>query len=104
MDDGSLKEEHKAVSKLIQYAAAWQTKKALIQLDEEGFPLQLTVHDEFDYSEDDDDRARHMAEVMCEVHRLGVPSRVDVKKGRSYGELASLCTVTSKGFNLEEAA
>jgi DNA polymerase I-like protein with 3'-5' exonuclease and polymerase domains len=99
MNDGKLKDEHKALNKLIQYAAAWQTKKALIQLDAEGFPLQLTVHDEFDYSEDDDDRARHMAEVMCEVYRLRVPSRVDVKKGRSYGELEKLCTVTSKGFS-----
>ena len=102
MDDGSLKEEHKAVSKLIQYAAAWQTKKALVQLDAEGFPLQLTVHDEFDYSETDDNRARHMGEIMCEVYRLRVPSRVDVKKGRSYGELEKLCTVTSKGFDLQE--
>jgi DNA polymerase I-like protein with 3'-5' exonuclease and polymerase domains len=99
MNDGKLKDEHKALNKLIQYAAAWQTKKALVQLDAEGFPLQLTVHDEFDYSDDDDDRARHMAEVMCEVYRLRVPSRVDVKKGRSYGELEKLCTVTSKGFS-----
>ena len=99
MDDGKLKDEHKALNKLIQYAAAWQTKKALIQLDAEGFPLQLTVHDEFDYSEDDMDRARHMGEVMCEVHQLRVPSRVDLKKGQSYGELSSLCTVISKGFN-----
>ena len=104
MDDGKLKDEHKALNKLIQYAAAYQTKKALVQLDAEGFPLQLTVHDEFDYSEDDDDRARHMAEVMCDVHQLRVPSRVDVKKGRSYGELEKLCTVTSKDFNLEKAA
>jgi DNA polymerase I-like protein with 3'-5' exonuclease and polymerase domains len=103
-DDGSLRDEHKALNKLIQYAAAWQTKKALVQLDAEGFPLQLTVHDEFDYSEDDDDRARHMAEVMCDVHRLRVPSRVDLKKGRSYGELEKLCTVTSKGFDTREAA
>ena len=104
MDDGKLKDEHKALNKLIQYAAAWQTKKALVQLDAEGFPLQLTVHDEFDYSEDDPERARHMAEVMCEVHRLRVPSRVDVKKGRSYGELEKFCTVTSKGFDLKETA
>ncbi len=98
MPDGKLKDEHKALNKLIQYAAAWQTKKALIQLDAEGVPLQLTVHDEFDYSEDNDENARRMAEVMCEVYRLRVPSRVDVKKGRSYGELEKLCTVTSKGF------
>jgi DNA polymerase I-like protein with 3'-5' exonuclease and polymerase domains len=97
LPDGQLKDEHKAVSKLIQYAAAHQTKLALVALDAEGFPLQLTVHDEFDYSEDDDDRARHMGEVMCEVHRLRVPSRVDIKKGSGFGDLDKLCTVTSKG-------
>jgi DNA polymerase I-like protein with 3'-5' exonuclease and polymerase domains len=102
MPDGKLKDEHKALNKLIQYAAAWQTKKALVQLDSEGFPLQLTVHDEFDYSEDNNGRARHMGEVMCEVHRLRVPSRVDLKKGRSYGELEKFCTVTSKGFDMKE--
>lgn len=104
MDDGKLKDEHKALNKLIQYAAAWQTKKALVQLDAEGYPLQLTVHDEFDYSETDDERARYMAEVMCEVYQLRVPSRVDLKKGRSYGELEKLCTVTSKGFNSKGTA
>jgi DNA polymerase I-like protein with 3'-5' exonuclease and polymerase domains len=104
MNDGRLKDEHKALNKLIQYAAAYQTKKALVALDAEGYPLQKTVHDEFDYSEDDLDRARHMGEVMCEVHQLRVPSRVDLKKGRSYGELETFCTVTSKGFNLKEVA
>lgn len=104
MDDGKLKDEHKALNKLIQYAAAWQTKKALVQLDAEGYPLQMTVHDEFDYSEDDDERARHMAEVMCEVYRLRVPSRVDVKKGPGYGQLEKFCTVTSRGFGLKETA
>jgi len=99
MPDGSLKDQHKALNKLIQYAAAWQTKMALVQLDAEGFPLQLTVHDEFDYSEDDEERARYMGEVMCEVYRLRVPSRVDLKKGTSYGDLETLFTVTSKGFN-----
>lgn len=97
MDDKQLKDEHKALNKLIQYAAAWQTKTALVALDAEDYPLQLTVHDEFDYSEDDDDHARHMGEVMCEVHRLRVPSRVDIKKGSGYGQLETLCTVTSKG-------
>lgn len=103
-DDGTLKDDHKGLNKLIQFAAAFQTKKALIALDAEGFPLQLTVHDEFDYSSNSDDEAKQMAEIMCGVHRLRVPSRVDVKKGKSYGELETLCTVTSKGFDMKEAA
>lgn len=104
MPDGKLKDEHKGLNKLIQYAAAWQTKTALVALDAEGHEIQLTVHDEFDFSSESDDEARQMAEVMCEVHRLRVPSRVDVKKGTSYGTLETLCTVTSKGFDMKEAA
>ena len=99
MPDGSLKEDHKGLNKLIQYAAAYQTKKALVALDAAGFPLQITIHDEFGLSSNSDDEARSMAETMCEVHRLRVPSRVDVKKGPSYGDLSSLCTVTSTGFD-----
>lgn len=98
-DDGSLVDDHKALNKLIQYAAAWQTKKALVQLDREGFPLQVTIHDEFGFSTSDMVQARRMGEIMCEVFRLRVPSRVDVKRGKSYGTLESLCTVTSAGFD-----
>ena len=68
---------------------------AAVELDAEGYPLQLTVHDEFDYSTDSDEEARNMAEIMCSVIRLRVPTRVDVKKGSSYGQLDKLCTVTS---------
>ncbi len=96
-ENGEIRDEHKALNKLIQGGAAFQTKKALVALDDEGYPLQLTVHDEFDYSTDDDAEARRMAEIMCSVVTLRVPSRVDVKKGKSYGELEKLCTVTSKG-------
>jgi DNA polymerase I-like protein with 3'-5' exonuclease and polymerase domains len=101
-ENGQIKHAHKGLNKLIQYAAAWQTKKALVALDAEGYPLQMTVHDEFDYSDDDDDRARHMAEVMVSVApQLRVPSRVDLKKGTSYGDTTAFCTVTS---NVQEAA
>ena len=48
-ENNQIKHAHKGLNKLIQYAAARQTKLALIALDREGYPLQLTVHDEFDY-------------------------------------------------------
>jgi len=102
--NGAIMQSHKALNKLIQYAAARQTKLALIALDREGYPLQLTVHDEFDYSDDSDDRARHMAEVMVSVApELRVPSRVDLKKGTSYGDTTALCTVTSNDLRKEAA-
>ena len=37
-EDGSIKDEHKALNKLIQGSAAHQTKKALVALDDAGFP------------------------------------------------------------------
>lgn len=100
--DGLYRELHKGLNKLIQYAAAMQTKLALVELDAQGYELQLTVHDEFDYSETDDRRAKEMAEIMCGVIQLRVPTRVDVKKGSSYGQLEKLCTVTS--LDVKEAA
>lgn len=99
MPDGKLKDEHKGLNKIAQYAAAWQTKMALVALDAAGVESQLTVHDEFDFSSDSDDEARNAAQIMCDVHRLSTPSRVDVKKGDSYGTLETICTVTSSGFN-----
>jgi DNA polymerase I-like protein with 3'-5' exonuclease and polymerase domains len=100
---GEIMEEHKGLNKLIQYGAAWQTKTALVALDVESFPLQLTVHDEFAFSTDSDDEARRMAEIMCGVVQLRVPTRVDVKKGSSYGDLTALCTVTSNDLKKEAA-
>jgi DNA polymerase I-like protein with 3'-5' exonuclease and polymerase domains len=101
--NGEIMEEHKGLNKLIQYGAAWQTKTALVALDQEGFPLQLTVHDEFDLTSESDAEARRLAEVMCSVVTLRVPSRVDVKRGSSYGDLSTLFTVTSNDL-VKEAA
>jgi DNA polymerase I-like protein with 3'-5' exonuclease and polymerase domains len=101
---GEIMEEHKAISKLVQYAAACHTKRALVQLDAEGFPLQLTVHDEFDYSGSSDDQARRMGEIMCDAIKIRVPLRSDVSRGTSYGALEKIFTVTSKNFDMKEAA
>lgn len=103
-ENGNIREEHKAISKLIQYAAACHTKRALVRLDTEGFPLQLTVHDEFVFSGTDDEQARHMGEVMCDVIKIRVPLRSDVSRGGSYGTLEKIFTVASKEIDMKEAA
>ena len=95
-DNGQIKDEHKALNKLIQGSAAHQTKKALVALDQEGFPLQLTVHDEFGYSGTCEDEARRMGEITCDAVVIRVPFRCDIEAGPSYGELAKLFTVASK--------
>ena len=91
-----IKDEHKALNKLIQGSGAHQTKKAMVDLDQEGFPLQLTVHDEFGYSGDDEDEARRMGEITCNAVVIRVPFRCDIEAGPNYGDLKKLFTVSSK--------
>ncbi len=103
-ENGALRDEHKAISKLIQGSAAHQTKKACVELDAAGFPLQLTVHDEFGYSGDDEAEARRMGEITCDAVVIRVPFRCDIEAGPSYGELTKLFTVSSKQTLLSRAA
>ena len=94
--NGEIRDEHKALNKLIQGSGAHQTKKALVDLDQEGFPLQLTVHDEFGYSGDDEDEARRMGEITCNAVVIRVPFRCDIEAGPNYGDLKKLFTVSSR--------
>lgn len=103
-ENGQIRDEHKAISKLVQGSAAHQTKKALADLDAAGFPLQITVHDEFGYSGDDEAEARRMGEITCDAVVIRVPFRCDIEAGPSYGELTKLFTVASKHTTLSLAA
>ena len=103
-ENGKLRDEHKAISKLIQGSAAHQTKMALVALDAENFPLQITVHDEFGFSGNDEDEARRMGEITCDAVVIRVPFRCDIEAGPNYGELTKLFTVASKHTTLSLAA
>lgn len=81
---------YKALNRLIQGRAADQTKTAAVMLDEAGYPLDLTVHDEFGFCGDDDRYAIGMADIMKEALPLRVPSRVDIEAGPNYGEMKLL--------------
>jgi len=99
-ENGGLRDEHKAISKLVQGSAAHQTKKALVDLDQAGFPLQITVHDEFGYSGESEDEARRMGEITCDAVVIRVPFRCDIEAGPSYGDLTKLFTVASRHTTL----
>jgi len=103
-ENGEIRDEHKALNKLIQGSGAHQTKKALVELDKEGFPLQLTVHDEFGYSGDDEDEARRMGEITCNAVVIRVPFRCDIEAGTNYGDLKKLFTVASRHTTLSLSA
>jgi DNA polymerase I-like protein with 3'-5' exonuclease and polymerase domains len=85
-DDGSYDWSHKALNRLIQGTSADQTKKALVELDAQGYFLQLQVHDEIDSSVENEAEAQAIAKVMREVMPAKVPFRVDVEMGTSWGE------------------
>lgn len=79
---------HKALNRLIQGSSADQTKAAMVELDAQGFPLQLQVHDELNWTVSSREEAMAGAEVMRNVIPLRVPMKVDVEIGPSWGEAA----------------
>lgn len=83
--DGSFDWTFKALNRLIQGSAADQGKAALVALDEAGVPLQLQVHDEFDFSVPDRATAEDAAQIMVEASPISVPTKVDVEIGPNWG-------------------
>lgn len=84
--DGIYEWCHKALNRLIQGSSADQMKKAMVELDAAGYPIQLQVHDEVDTSIDSIERAKEMAEIMVNCIDIGVPSKVDIEIGPNWGE------------------
>lgn len=81
---------HKALNRLIQGSSADQTKQALVDADAAGYPIQLQVHDELDFSAENEQQALDLASVMREAMPANVPFRVDVEVGPNWGELTEI--------------
>lgn len=79
---------YRAFNRLIQGSAADQTKLAMVEADAAGFEIRLQVHDEFDLSMDDPEKAKDLAEIMKTCVELRVPSKVDIELGPNWGEIA----------------
>lgn len=84
--DGSLEEAHAAFNRIGQYEASMQMKKTAIEADKAGIPLQLIVHDEFDFSFTELRQAKDLRELQLNVVKFGVPMLVDLEIGPSWGE------------------
>lgn len=76
---------HKAFNRLIQGSSADQTKAAVVELDRQGYFIQLQVHDEIDGSVKDAAEAEAMAQVMRGALSSLIPSKVDTELGASWG-------------------
>lgn len=84
---GSFDWTHKALNKLIQGSSADQTKKAMVDADDEGIRLQLQVHDELDLTIWSREQAEHLAEIMRNCVPCNVPAKVDIEIGPNWGEI-----------------
>ena len=63
------------------------TKKAMIDLYEEGIVSHIQVHDELNCSIESNEQALRIKEVMENTVELKVPLKVDMEIGPSWGEI-----------------
>ena len=78
---------YKALNRLIQGSSADMTKKAMIDLYEEGIVSHIQVHDELNCSIESNEQALRIKEVMENTVELKVPLKVDMEIGPSWGEI-----------------
>ena len=78
---------YKALNKLIQGSAADMTKKAMLDLYNEGIIPHIQIHDELDISIQSDDQAKKIIEIMENAVTLKVPNKVDYESGNTWGDI-----------------
>ena len=78
---------YKALNKLIQGSAADMTKKAMVDLYNEGVVPHIQIHDELDISVESDDAANKIIEIMENAVSLKVPNKVDYESGKTWGDI-----------------
>ena len=78
---------YKALNKLIQGSAADMTKKAIVDLYNEGVIPHIQIHDELDISVESDDAANKIIEIMENAVSLKVPNKVDYESGKTWGDI-----------------
>ena len=78
---------YKALNKLIQGSAADMTKKAMLDLYEEGIVPHIQIHDELDISVESEEQAKKIIEIMENAVTLAVPNKVDYESGDTWGDI-----------------
>ena len=78
---------YKALNKLIQGSAADMTKKAMLDLYDEGIIPHIQIHDELDVSVESDKQKNKIIEIMESAVTLAVPNKVDYESGKTWGDI-----------------
>lgn len=77
---------YKALNRLIQGSAADMTKKAMLDLWQEGYVPYVQVHDELDFGVSKRKEMENIKEIMESSIKLKVPNIIDVEIGKSWGD------------------
>ena len=78
---------YKALNKLIQGSAADMTKKAMLDLYEEGILPHIQIHDELDISVESKEKADKIIDIMENAVNLEIPNKVDYEHGDTWGDI-----------------
>ena len=78
---------YKALNKLIQGSAADMTKKAMVDLYNEGVVPHIQIHDELDISIQSEEQSNKIIEIMENAVSLEVPNKVDYESGLTWGDI-----------------
>ena len=78
---------YKALNRLIQGSAADMTKKAMLELYNEGIIPHIQVHDELDISVESDTMADKIKQIMEDAVTLEVPNKIDYECGTNWGNI-----------------
>ena len=78
---------YKALNRLIQGSAADMTKKAMVNLYEQGILPQIQIHDELCLSVKDDKQAEGIKKTMETALPLLINNKVSYKKGKNWGSV-----------------
>jgi DNA polymerase I-like protein with 3'-5' exonuclease and polymerase domains len=78
---------YKALNKLIQGSAADMTKKAMLDLYNEGIVPHIQIHDELDISVESETQAKKIIEIMENAVTLAIPNKVDYESGDTWGDI-----------------
>lgn len=94
-DKGEYDFTYKALNRLIQGSAGYQTKLAMIALhrDCKEFAMHLQVHDELIGSIWEIGVAKRVGEIMRDIVKARVPFRCESEIGYSLGKMSIVCNV-----------
>ena len=63
------------------------TKRAMLDLYNEGIVPHIQVHDELDISVESPEQAKKIVEIMETAVKLKIPNKVDYESGDNWGEI-----------------